>query len=480
MSPQSQQTVDSVFRSSKRRRAITQVASLGQKEDDASARVEGFGAHGRTHLSEKKPDPSLELKAVDKASKGLVSDPSTIPIGRSFEFHRLRSELEALASEGSSRHLFIAGLPGSGKTFVVERALENFCGRIQAVHINMAGIRQVSTLFQTLEESLGGNQTGRCAQGQTIQKRMPTRLERPSANNTQTIDVLLRKRLQRSRRPLCLVLDEVDLWLAHRGRRSLAYALFTIPLRFPKRCCVIGIANAVDFTERALPALRSMRSVPIVLIFAPYTSQDLVEIARQRLGVEGLASDAAHGCVHGSALELAARKVAAAHQGDVRAMLSACRKVFTSDHKSDAKSPEPAALHEIVTRLGNKTNSTPTLETIGSLPTQQQIVLWVLAKCAYPACVKLREVFVLARQLFAKLRLETLDLSTLHEICSTSLRHHGIVEYSAAPARGARQSLSLQNARVRLQIAPADVHDALRDIPSLHALLGCATISTHC
>jgi Cdc6-like AAA superfamily ATPase len=470
---QIQQTVDNHFQSGKRQRVSHQTLKRDRGIEETSGQKDGFREE-KDHVFPAIPSDTAKCRELsDKRKETLPSEPSTAPVGRSHEFRRIYGELYSLCTTGTSRSLFIAGLPGSGKTFVVERALEAISRQVQAAHINMAGMLQTDTLFQALDESLGGRCGRRCPATHARKKRLQNAAEDLPTNHTQMIDALLKSRLRTSRRPLCLVFDEIDLWLAHRQRRALAYALFTIPLRFPKQCCVIGIANAVDFTERALPALRSLGSTPMVLVFAPYTSRDLVEIARERLQTEGSAWRHAQTSVQESALELAARKVAAAHQGDVRAMLSACRKAFENDFEPASEPSEPTALHTVATRLTNRVHLSSPLETIRSLPIQQQMVLWVLAQCAYPLSVTLREVFLHVRKLFGKLRLDAIDLSTLHEICSTSLRHQGIVEYKLTSTRGARQSRSIQTAQVRLQIPPVDVHDALRDIPSLHALLGC-------
>jgi cell division control protein 6 len=484
MSRQVQDTMEGFFKSCKRQRinltstktkqGLAATECLKEKQcSSLGATPEGTGA-GRA------PQRSPRRTQQAGAQAG-ASAPDAPPAGRAVEFQRVCRALETLLRDGTSESLFIAGLPGSGKTYVVERALAAFRTRLQGVHINLAGILRDDMLIETLANALAPPKTTGARLRANSAGQARRQATRSRGANPQAIDTLLQSRLQGNRRPLCLVLDEIDLWLTQRGRRSLAYSLLTIPTRFPEHCCIIGIANALDFTERVLPALRCATSIePNVLIFTPYTAEDLIAIALERLLEQGCAQTASRDGIEASALELAARKVAAAHQGDVRTMLSACRSIVdkATETRPSAHSAV-AALQAVVTQLYSKPNANSVLETIRSLPTQQQMILWVLAQNAHSTAITLRDLCAEARRLFTKLRLDPVDLSTLHEICNISLRHHGMVTYAAACKRGAQYGLSLPSAKVRLQIAPADVYDALRATPSLHALLGSAAVPSY-
>lgn len=65
---------------------------------------------------------------------------------------------------------------------------------------------------------------------------------------------------------------------------SLLYTIFEWPLTHPSSIILIGIANALDLTDRILPRLKTkLQLAPQLLHFAPYTKQQLLNIFSQRL-----------------------------------------------------------------------------------------------------------------------------------------------------------------------------------------------------
>lgn len=100
-----------------------------------------------------------------------------------------------------------------------------------------------------------------------------------------------------------------------------------------------GIANSLDLTDRILPRLKShphsmshlvctiitysLLASPDLLIFPPYTKEDIFTILKDRLSfVPGTVS-----VIDTTALQFCARKVAAVH-GDARKALDICRRAI--------------------------------------------------------------------------------------------------------------------------------------------------------
>lgn len=74
-----------------------------------------------------------------------------------------------------------------------------------------------------------------------------------------------------------LVLDEID--QLDSKRQSVLYTIFEWPAMAGSRVVLVGIANALDLTERALPRLQARCSLrPQTLHFAPYTKQQIINI----------------------------------------------------------------------------------------------------------------------------------------------------------------------------------------------------------
>lgn len=79
-----------------------------------------------------------------------------------------------------------------------------------------------------------------------------------------------------------LVLDELDQLSS--SKQSVLYSVFEWPSLPTSRLVLVGIANALDLTDRVLPRLRAhLKQQPELLHFAPYTRQQIVNIITERL-----------------------------------------------------------------------------------------------------------------------------------------------------------------------------------------------------
>lgn len=71
-----------------------------------------------------------------------------------------------------------------------------------------------------------------------------------------------------------LVLDEID--QLDSKKQTVLYTIFEWASR-PWRVVLVGVANALDLTQRALPRLQA-RLAPATMHFPPYTKQQIVHI----------------------------------------------------------------------------------------------------------------------------------------------------------------------------------------------------------
>ena len=86
--------------------------------------------------------------------------------------------------------------------------------------------------------------------------------------------------------------------------------------------CFVGIANALDLTDRILPRLTShAHCKPHLLHFPPYTREEIATILSVRVGREAGVGEA---IMDKAAIEFCARKVSSVH-GDLRKALDICR-----------------------------------------------------------------------------------------------------------------------------------------------------------
>uniref|UniRef100_A0A8C6J7Y4 Cell division control protein n=1 Tax=Melopsittacus undulatus TaxID=13146 RepID=A0A8C6J7Y4_MELUD len=194
--------------------------------------------------------------------------------------------------------LYISGAPGTGKTACLSRVLldckDELSGSTTIV-LNCMSLRSPSCVFPSMAQPLG----------------LPWATGREGLRS-------LEKSLTAPGPMVLLVLDELD-QLESKGQDVL-YTLFEWPRLPSSRLVLVGMANALDLTDRSLARLGAHGS-PQLLHFPPYTREQLSSILQERLGQ--VAGDPV---LDAAALQFCARKVSAV-SGDARKALDICRSV---------------------------------------------------------------------------------------------------------------------------------------------------------
>ncbi|XP_027054918.1 cell division control protein 6 homolog [Pocillopora damicornis] len=117
-----------------------------------------------------------------------------------------------------------------------------------------------------------------------------------------------------------LILDEMD--QLESKHQEILYTMFEWPSLPKSKLILIGIANALDLTDRILPRLQARpKCKPELLHFAPYTKEQIVQIIKDRLTTV----DDGNNILDASAVQFCARKVSAM-AGDMRKALDICRR----------------------------------------------------------------------------------------------------------------------------------------------------------
>ena len=188
-----------------------------------------------------------------------------------------------------------------------------------------------------------------------------------------------------------ILLDEMD-QLEYR-EAAILYELFALPSLPHSRCILVGVSNAMNLTDKALPRLRARGWEPSLVRFTAYTSIQLKQLLCERVQK--------YDAFELNALELCARKVSA-QTGDMRKALRVCtdalqlcvdeaRLRYSSieregcvilDNGDVVEGPALATLppiHKIkvshMARAVSKIFQNPVVETIRALPQQQQMIL---------------------------------------------------------------------------------------------------------
>ncbi|XP_010006899.1 PREDICTED: cell division control protein 6 homolog, partial [Chaetura pelagica] len=195
--------------------------------------------------------------------------------------------------------LYISGAPGTGKTACLSRVLLDCKDELsgsKTIVLNCMSLSSPQGVFPALGQQLG----------------LPVVTGREGLRR-------LEAKLTAQGPMVLLVLDELD-QLESKGQDVL-YTLFEWPQLPRSRLVLVGLANALDLTDRSLARLSARPAgSPQLLHFPPYTREQLTAILQERLGqVEG------DPVLDAAALQFCARKVSAV-SGDARKALDVCRR----------------------------------------------------------------------------------------------------------------------------------------------------------
>ena len=126
-----------------------------------------------------------------------------------------------------------------------------------------------------------------------------------------------------------VLLDEIDSLL--NDDCEFLYSIFEWSMHRSSSLVLIGIANALDLTDRFLPRLKARNLKPQLLPFLPYTASEMSNIISQRLQ-SLMPSDASSApdfvpFLHPTAVQLIGKKIAA-QTGDLRKAFSLARRAI--------------------------------------------------------------------------------------------------------------------------------------------------------
>lgn len=233
-------------------------------------------------------------------------------IGREVEREQLTAFLERCSPSDASPSgcIYVSGPPGTGKSAMITDITKPYFERegVRAAYINCMSVKSSKDLYKNLLEALG----------------QPSELS--EADTVETLQTVFCPKKKTSSEVYLVTLDEIDHILTM-GLESL-YRMFEWSLQKSSRLVLVGIANALDLTDRFLPRLRAKNLKPELLPFLPYTAAQIKQIITTRL--KSLMPKDKEGYVpfiHPAAIELCSRKVAS-QTGDLRKAFEICRRAL--------------------------------------------------------------------------------------------------------------------------------------------------------
>ncbi|EFX01665.1 cell division control protein [Grosmannia clavigera kw1407] len=238
------------------------------------------------------------------------------------------AETDKKTSNGSC--LYVSGPPGTGKSAMVTEMTDKVCAEtagVRKAYVNCMSIRSSGDLYNTLLRLLssedgtadesGTADTTEADAINTLQAMFLPKKGKKAASTAVGADTFL------------VVLDEID-HIVTLDLESL-YRVIEWSMLKTSRLVLVGIANALDLTDRFLPRLKSRNLQPELLPFLPYTAAQIKNIIVTRLR-STLPSDSAATAdflpfFHPAAVELCSRKVAS-QTGDLRKAFEILRRAL--------------------------------------------------------------------------------------------------------------------------------------------------------
>ncbi|KAM7009808.1 cell division control protein 6 homolog [Tautogolabrus adspersus] len=367
-------------------------------------------------------------------------------LSREVERASIKSFLEEKVLQRLPGSIYISGAPGTGKTACLNCVLQEMkaeLSSVQTVVVNCMTLRSSHAIFRLLAD----------------------KLKAPGGQNG------LQRFLTAPGPAVLLVLDEMD--QLDSKAQDVLYTIFEWPYLPKSRLGLIGIANALDLTDRILPRLQARPHCrPLLLHFPPYSRQELAAIVQDRL-----AQASAEGILDASAVQFCARKVSAV-SGDARKALDICRRAVEAVESDERKKGSDQMFENKASRVSLPQVARVLSEVYGdrmasqcsgsdgeSFPLQQKLLVCCLlliirsGKSKEIILGKLHEVY---SRLCAQRQVSAVGQGECLSLCSL-LESRGI--FALKKAKEARLT------KVFLKIEEKDVENALKDQTLLGSIL---------
>lgn len=267
-------------------------------------------------------------------------------VGRDEERRQLGSFVENSINSKAGGCLYVSGPPGTGKSALLNEVCKQHqeSGNVSMSVVNCMSVRNTKDLSGKLSEDLG------------LQEDAGFEYLRSCFAGAKS----------KTEKKYLVILDEVDCLVDL--DLSLLYGLFEWSMSPSSQLILIGIANALDLTDRFLPRLKSRNLKPELLPFMPYAAAQIAEVITARLKSLMPEESSIVPFLQPAAVQFCAKKVAS-QTGDLRKAFDICRKAVelveqeTKDRDAKAaipESPSKTALMENINLASPVASRSPT------------------------------------------------------------------------------------------------------------------------
>ncbi|KAK4985423.1 AAA ATPase [Elasticomyces elasticus] len=232
-------------------------------------------------------------------------------VGRDDEKNEVSSFISPRLESKAGGCLYISGPPGTGKSALLSQVCKDnkWSEQAKLSTINCMSVKSARDIHLRLCEDLN-------LQDEVKDSHLEMGLR----------NIFLKSDQEES---YVVILDEVDRLVDL--DITLLYSLFETSMQPSSNLILIGIANALDLTDRFLPRLRSRGLKPNLLPFMPYTAAQIASVITSKLQ-DLVPSDQPSESkqlpfFHPAAIQLCSKKVAS-HTGDLRKAFDICSRAL--------------------------------------------------------------------------------------------------------------------------------------------------------
>lgn len=229
--------------------------------------------------------------------------------GRENERNELETFISTRTNSKKSGCIYVSGPPGTGKSAFVNEVchMKDSENLVKTAYINCMSAKDAGDLYRKLLEEFVD--ITEIAEGDEMKT--------------------LKKLFMQRKYSYIVTLDEVDHLLDL--DLELLYNVFEWSLQRSSSLVLVGIANALDFTDRFLPRLKARGLKPHLLPFLPYTAPQISSVITSKLKSLVSSSEGTQPeyvpFIHPTAIQFLSKKVAA-QSGDLRKAFDICRRAI--------------------------------------------------------------------------------------------------------------------------------------------------------
>ena len=234
-------------------------------------------------------------------------------VGREEERIKLHTFIEEGIKSKFGRCMYVSGPPGTGKSALVSEVCQDIQGTegVKTAYINCMSAKCSNDICGKLIREFGDDN------GEA------------DCNGMRYLQDMLLPRRKTSNQVYIVTLDEIDYLLTL--DLEVLYTFFQWSLHRSSRLILIGIANALDLTDRFLPRLKARNLKPQLLPFLPYTAPQITSVITTKLSSLSLPDSTMSvehlPFLHPAAVQLCSKK-AAAQSGDLRKAFDIVRRTI--------------------------------------------------------------------------------------------------------------------------------------------------------